>query len=82
MTGPPTCPAPDCCAPVDLLNDANAAGRTWNCPNCARWGVAWSSGYLANQPFEEPLVVLGRRKVRKVVNRDADVRARVPRPDA
>ncbi|MFD7829871.1 hypothetical protein [Kitasatospora sp. NPDC059803] len=51
MTDPPACPAPDCCAPVDLLNDANAAGRTWNCPNCARWGVAWSAGYRANQPF-------------------------------
>ncbi|WP_327677154.1 hypothetical protein [Kitasatospora sp. NBC_00458] len=61
MTGRPACPAPDCGVPVDLLDDANTAGRTWNCPRCARWGVAWSPAYLADQPFEEPLVVLGRR---------------------
>ncbi|MDH6707007.1 hypothetical protein P3T27_003736 [Kitasatospora sp. MAA19] len=67
MTTRPACPAPDCGAPVDLLDDANAAGRTWNCPICARWGVAWSQAYLANQPFEEPLVVLGRRPCRRTM---------------
>ncbi|MET8630951.1 hypothetical protein ABZW30_45965 [Kitasatospora sp. NPDC004669] len=61
MTGPPACPAPGCGAPVDPLGDANETGRTWNCPNCGRWGVAWSPAYLADQPFEEPLAVLGRR---------------------
>ncbi|MBV6698521.1 hypothetical protein [Kitasatospora aureofaciens] len=67
MTSPPTCPASACGAPVDLFNDANSAGQTWNCPQCARWGVAWSSAYLADQPFEESLVVLGRRLQRRAM---------------
>ncbi|KJS54897.1 hypothetical protein [Streptomyces rubellomurinus] len=56
----PACPARGCGTPVDLLNDANAAGRTWSCPGCGSWGVAWSASYLASQPFEDPLVLLGR----------------------
>ncbi|MFE6055482.1 hypothetical protein ACFQ6N_32440 [Kitasatospora sp. NPDC056446] len=66
MTDPPACPASACGEPVDLFDDANETGRTWNCPNCGRWGVAWSPHYLADQPFEEPLAVLGRRRHRRV----------------
>ncbi|MFJ9694074.1 hypothetical protein [Kitasatospora sp. NPDC101183] len=65
MNSPPLCP---CGSAVDFIGDANEAGRTWNCPTCSRWGVAWSASYLAKQPIEEPLVVLGRRFNRQPVS--------------